>query len=73
LDQFESQANALEAQITRDKELLDRTNQSQIDSYNQKIDRYNRTSEQLKSHIDSFNSGVNAFNAELKRVGTPTN
>lgn len=59
--------------IESERTYLDRTNQYEIDAFNEKIDNLNAAHAQLKQRIDRFNRSIDAFNAELERVGTPVN
>lgn len=78
IDQEEAAINAIQANqkaysdsIESERTYLDRTNQYEIDAFNEKIDNLNAAHAQLKQRIDIFNRSINAFNAELDRVGTP--
>jgi hypothetical protein len=57
--------------IELERNYLDRTNQYEINAFNEKIDNLNAAHAQLKQRIDTFNRSIDAFNAELERVGTP--
>ena len=57
--------------IELERTYLDRTNQFEIDAFNEKIDNLNAAHAQSKQRIDTFNRSIDAFNAELERVGTP--
>jgi hypothetical protein len=62
---------AYSVNIELERTYLDRTNQYEIDAFNEKIDNLNAAHAQLKQRIDTFNRSIDAFNAELERVGTP--
>jgi hypothetical protein len=57
--------------IELERTYLDRTNQYEINAFNEKIDNLNAAHAQLKQRNDTFNRSIDAFNAELERVGTP--
>lgn len=63
---------ALEKEIDRDRQLVNRYSQASIDSFNAKISNYNNQVKVADDAVDQFNRKVDEFNAELQRVGKPT-
>jgi hypothetical protein len=78
IDQEEAAITAIQAKekaysdsLESERIYLDRTNQYEIDAFNEKVDNLNAAHAQLRQRIKMFNRSIDAFNAELERVGTP--
>ncbi len=62
---------ALEQDVARARNNVNRYSQSSVNKFNAKISNYNNRLENVETAIDRFNRKVDEFNAELRRVGTP--
>jgi hypothetical protein len=59
-----------QSSLERQRAYLDRTNQYEVDDFNEKIDALNLRKAQVRQQVSTFNESVDSFNAELARVGT---
>jgi hypothetical protein len=66
----QTRLDAEQASLEQQRAYLDRTNQYEIDDFNQKINAFNTKKSQVGRQIATFNGHVDSFNAELARVGT---
>lgn len=69
LEVLEAQIEKLGREIERDRIYLDRTSQFAVDSFNEKVDRYNALNQKAKIANAAFNEKVDNYNAKLQRYG----
>lgn len=68
---IQAKQRGLSDRLETERSFLDRTDEFEVDAFNDQINDLNTARIQLKRRIDAFNTSVDAFNAELERVGTP--
>lgn len=57
-----AQADQMASDLEQKRQTLDRSNKSQVDSYNKEVEQYNNLVRELKSLIDQYNRQIAAFN-----------
>jgi DNA-binding response OmpR family regulator len=69
LEALDAQVTALGREIENDRLYLNRTDQSAVDDFNAKIERYNTLLQRDKYENAAFNEKVDNYNAKLKQYG----
>lgn len=69
LSQKQSELDALDRQINRDRLTLDRKSELAVTRFNQKIDRYNALLEELRVQERLVNQMIDDYNSKLRRYG----
>ncbi len=69
LQTLESEVEALGREIETDRAVLDRTSQTAVDEFNDKINQYNALVQKAKAATAAFNERVDSYNAKLRQYG----